>query len=109
MFVIKEYLTQRKIEIAPRPGLFRNNFMDPRTFQEITGKSDDALIKNSHLGGSSQRIVSELEMTRRLKNSIDALNESVVSLDKATARYSWIMIALTAVITILTVVMLFKS
>ncbi|MGD0021717.1 MAG: hypothetical protein ABSC54_05380 [Smithellaceae bacterium] len=74
--------------------------MDRDQFEEIKEMSDDDLIYFSY----SQTREKTLELNRRLKNSVERLNENVEKLDKTTNKYSKILIWLTITIGILTAI-----
>ena len=68
--------------------------------EEMKSMSDDDLISNLQ----TQTNEKNMEMSRRLKDSVNRLNINVEKLDKTTAKYSKIIIVLTIGIGILTAI-----
>lgn len=74
-----------------------------RFANDIQGMSDADLVTNVGRNyGPARTIAFQLEMTRRLMNALD---RSAASADKAARRLFW----LTAVLVVLTLVLIFKA
>ena len=76
---------------------------------KVTGMSDKEMLdKISKAEHPSIIARYQIAMMLRLKEEISELNKSIKEFSKASYWSSWVMIILTAVIAVLTVVLLFK-